>query len=165
MTGLVDSGIGNPRGNMKRAFIPLAFIIAVLAVGSVIGTVVRPGEWYAALNKPAFNPPNWVFAPVWSALYVMIGWAGSRVWVRDRTGPAFRFWLIQMVLNFIWTPVFFAAHRIDIALGILILLLGAIGAFMWTSRRVDRVAALLFLPYALWVSFAGVLNTALLVLN
>ena len=88
-----------------------AFLVVVLGGGSLIGLMVRPDTWYATLDKPPFNPPNWVFAPVWTALYVMIAIAGWRVWLRDGFhARTMILWLMQMALNFAWTPMFFGAR-------------------------------------------------------
>ena len=148
---------------MRRALIYVAFLLAVLGIGLLIGTVTRPDGWYAALAKPSFNPPNWVFAPVWTLLYVMIAIAGARTWESGSGG--FGLWLGQMALNFAWTPVFFGLHRPGLALAIIVALLIAILAFIATRWRADRVSALLFVPYAAWVAFASVLNAAIVALN
>lgn len=141
------------------------FLILVVGGGLVIGYVTAPGVWYAELNKPAFNPPDWVFAPTWSVLYVLIAVAGARVWLRGRRALAMRLWWLQLVLNFAWSPVFFSLHMIGPALVIILLLAGTVIAFIIASWRVDRLSALMFLPYAAWVLFAGVLNGAILLLN
>lgn len=143
----------------------LAFLALVVGGGLLIGYATAPGEWYARLAKPPFNPPNWIFAPVWTALYILIAIAGWRTWWRDRAGPTMRLWWAQLALNFLWTPVFFWAHRIDLALAIIVLLLAAIVSFMVTSRRQDALASWLFAPYAAWVTFATLLNGSLLLLN
>ena len=147
---------------MRRPLIYAVFLIAVLGVGLVIGSVTRPDGWYAALAKPPFNPPNWVFAPVWSVLYVMIAIAGARTF---EGGRGFALWLGQMALNFAWTPVFFGLHRPGLALGIILALLVLILAFIATRWRDDRTSAMLFVPYAAWVAFASALNASIVVLN
>lgn len=141
------------------------FVAIVFGGGSLIGGLTRPGEWYAALEKPFFNPPNWLFGVVWPILYVMIAVAGWRVWERAPTGPAMRLWGLQLALNFAWSPVFFVAQSIVGALAVVLVLFGAVIAFMAAASRVDRVAALLFIPYAAWVGFASLLNAAILWLN
>jgi len=141
------------------------FLALVVGGGLVIGYATAPGAWYASLAKPPFNPPNWIFAPVWTTLYVLIAIAGWRTWRRERSGSAMRLWWAQLALNFLWTPVFFAAHRIDLALIVIVLLLFAIVAFMIASGRKDAVATSLFAPYAAWVGFATLLNASLLWLN
>ncbi len=143
----------------------MLFVGGVVVAGLLLGYANRPDGWYAALNKPAFNPPNQVFAPVWLALYVCIGVAGARTWSRDPRSPAMAAWVAQMALNFLWSPVFFGIHRIGLALGIIVALLVAIAAFIALQWRTDRLAALLFVPYAAWISFATVLNGAIYRLN
>jgi tryptophan-rich sensory protein len=142
-------------------------LLLVLAVGGglAIGFLTAPGEWYAGLAKPAFNPPNWIFAPVWTVLYVLIAVAGWRIFKRDRRGWPMTLWWGQLALNFLWSPVFFAAHDIRLAFIVILLLLAAIVAFIGLAWPQDRVAALLFAAYAAWVSFAAVLNGTILLLN
>ncbi len=143
----------------------LAFVIVVLGGGIAIGTLTAPDDWYAMLSKPAFNPPDWLFGPVWTLLYVFIAIAGWRTWQRDRGGAAMKAWFAQLCLNFLWSPSFFVAHRIDVALGIILLLFAAIATFIAAAWRRDRLSALLFVPYAAWVGFASALNAAILYLN
>ncbi|MEQ1404062.1 TspO/MBR family protein [Neorhizobium sp. Rsf11] len=141
------------------------FLALVLGGGLVIGFATAPGAWYAALSKPPFNPPSWVFAPVWTALYIMIAIAGWRVWREGRSRVPMKLWLVQLVLNFAWSPIFFSAQRIDIALGVIVLLLVTIIGFIVISWQRDKNASLLFAPYAAWVTFASVLNGAIWLLN
>lgn len=148
---------------MRRALLTLFFLVVVLGGGLAIGAVARPDGWYAALVKPPFNPPNWVFAPVWSLLYVMIAVAGARTY--ERAGGGFALWLAQMALNFAWTPAFFLLHRPAVALAIVVTLLIIILVFIGVRWTADRVSALLFVPYAAWVAFAALLNAAIVVLN
>ena len=141
------------------------FVGGVVLAGMLLGYANRPDGWYSALNKPAFNPPNGLFAPVWLALYVCIGIAGARTWSDGPRSPAMAAWLAQMALNFLWSPVFFGMHRVGFALGIIVALLGAIATFIALRWPADRVAALLFVPYAAWVAFATVLNWSIYRLN
>ena len=105
----VIASLKTDRGlSMRRPLIYAIFLLAVLGIGLLIGTVTRPDGWYAALAKPPFNPPNWVFGPVWTVLYVMIAIAGARTWESGTGGSDL--WLAQMALNFAWTPVFFRLH-------------------------------------------------------
>ena len=147
-------------------FISLAlFLVLALGGGLLIGFLNEPGEWYAGLAKPAFNPPSWLFGPAWTLIYILIAVAGWRVWQRDRLGWSMKLWWVQMVLNFLWTPVFFAAHQIVVAFLIILLMLTAILAFIVKTRKQDRLASWSFVPYAAWVLFASVLNGAIWVLN
>ena len=150
---------------MPRPVSLILFLVVVMGGGLAIGFLTAPGEWYAGLAKPSFNPPNWIFGPVWTLLYVLIGVAGWRTFEHDRNGAPMKLWWAQLVLNFSWSPVFFAAHRIGLALVVVLLLLAAIVAFIVISWRQDRVAAWLFAPYAAWVAFASVLNGSILRLN
>jgi tryptophan-rich sensory protein len=147
---------------MRHGIIYAVFLAAVLGIGLLIGSISRPDGWYAALAKPPFNPPSWVFAPVWSLLYAMIAVAGARSFGRK---GAFRLWLLQMALNFAWTPTFFGLHRPDIALAIVVALFATIVAFIVTRWSADRLSALLFVPYAAWVAFASLLNASIVALN
>jgi benzodiazapine receptor len=141
------------------------FVALVLGGGLIIGFVTAPGAWYATLSKPPFSPPNWIFAPVWSTLYFIIAVAGWRVWIKDGNSAPMKLWWGQLALNFIWSPIFFSGHRIDIALGVIVLLLITIIGFMVITWRQDKIASLLFAPYAAWVAFASVLNGAIWLLN
>ena len=141
------------------------FLALTLVGGLTIGALTAPGPWYAALDKPAFNPPGWIFAPVWTALYALIAVAGWRIWRRARGGLAMRLWWAQLALNFLWSPVFFALHQIGAALAVVLALLLTVLAFIAAAWRRDRMAAWLFVPYAAWVAFAALLNGAILALN
>jgi tryptophan-rich sensory protein len=150
---------------MRRYFALALFIALVLGGGTLIGFMTLPGEWYAGLAKPPFNPPNWIFAPAWTLLYIMVAVAGWRTWQREPHSAGMTVWFIQLALNFIWSPLFFGAHRIGAALFIVAALLAAILAFIVMRWRRDHVAVLLFAPYAAWVAFATLLNGSLWVLN
>jgi len=150
---------------MNRSLSLILFVVLVVGGGLVLGFLTTPGEWYGQLVKPAFNPPGWIFGPVWTVLYVIVAVAGWRVWQRDGCGWPMKLWWAQLVLNFLWTPIFFGTHQISLALVVILLLLAVIIAFIATAGKRDRVAALLFAPYAAWVAFASLLNASLLVLN
>jgi len=150
---------------MNSALLFLVFVTVVLGGGTLIGFVTRPGKWYAGLTKPTFNPPNWVFAPAWTALYVLVAIAGWRTFMHGGFSAAMLLWLGQLALNFSWSPVFFGARRPGLALVVVITLLGLIVSFIALQWETDLVSALLFLPYAAWVAFATLLNTAIWRLN
>ncbi|MER8902375.1 TspO/MBR family protein [Mesorhizobium sp. M0772] len=150
---------------MQRYVSLLLFLILVLGGGLLIGYATLPGEWYASLAKPPFNPPNWVFAPAWTLLYVLIAVAGWRTWERERAGAAMKIWALQLVLNFAWSPTFFGAKQMGPALVVILALLASIALFIATVWNRDRVSGWLFAPYALWVAFATLLNASLLLLN
>lgn len=141
------------------------FIVAVVGVGILIGTLSAPGPWYEALRKPPFNPPNWIFAPVWTVIYVLIAVAGWRVYRSAPRSLLMGVWGTQMFLNWSWTPVFFALHQIWAAFAVIAVLFALVLIFIARAWNTDRTAALLFLPYAAWVAFAGLLNLSIAVLN
>jgi tryptophan-rich sensory protein len=106
----------------------VVFLLLVTGGGLLIGWLTAPCEWYAHLQKPAFNPPNWIFAPAWTVLYVLIAIAGWRAWQRGPRALPMTLWWVQLALNFLWSPTFFAAHRIGLALAIVLLLRNCHGA-------------------------------------
>ena len=127
-----------------------------------------PGEWYARLNKPAWNPPSWIFGPVWSALYTTMAVAAWLVWKRGGFAaqrPALTLFLGQLALNAAWTPLFFGLHRPDLAFADIVLLWLAIALTLRSFSKVHRGAAWLLVPYIAWVSFATVLNGTLWRMN
>ena len=147
-------------------YVPLVLFLAlVVGGGSLIGVANTPGGWYETLEKPFFNPPDWLFAPVWTVLYVMIAIAGWRIWRLSVTGGAMTAWWLQLGLNFLWSPVFFTLQHVGAALLVVVALLAAILAFIALARLRDALAAWLFVPYALWVGYATVLNAAIWILN
>lgn len=149
-----------------RSWIVLAtFLFVVIGVGALIGTQSQPGTWYEALNKPPFNPPNWIFGPVWFTLYVMIAIAGWRSFMDNPTGTPMKLWYAQMALNWAWSPVWFIAQMIWPAFAIIVLMWLSIVGFIAVNWNRDRLAALLFLPYLAWVSFASLLNLSIGLLN
>ena len=150
---------------MKNLTVYIVFVVAVVAVGALIGVNNVPGEWYQSLQKPFFNPPNWIFGPVWTTLYVLIGIAGARTWIRKRMGTRMRLWFTQMVLNFLWSPIFFGMQSPTGALVIIIPMLICIIAFVTLTYSRDRVSMWLFVPYAVWVAFATLLNASIDWLN
>lgn len=143
------------------------FITAVFAVAAS-GALFRPGSWYQGLRKPAWHPPAWIFGPVWTVLYGMIAVAGWRVWLRHgeaAVGLALSLYAVQLVLNGLWSWLFFGLKRPAWALVDIAGLLGAIAATTVLFRPLDAIAAWLFVPYLLWVAFAACLNFMLWRLN
>jgi tryptophan-rich sensory protein len=139
------------------------------SVGSFFTVSDDGSNWYEALKKPFFTPPDWVFGPVWTILYLMMGIAAFLVWNRgvpkSHVRVALVFFVVQLVFNTAWSVIFFGFHSVGLALLEIIFLWFAILATIVSFWRVDRVAAGILLPYILWVSFAVVLNTAIYLLN
>lgn len=149
---------------MTRYLSLLAFIALVALVALAAGQFM-PGPWYAGLAKPSWMPPNWLFGPVWGVLYLMIAVAGWLVWRTQGAGAALGLWGAQLALNGLWSPVMFGAHSIGLALAVIVAMWLVIAAFIAVSWRPVRWAALLFLPYFAWVSYATALNFAIWRLN
>ena len=156
----------DPKRRARRPM--LLFILIALAVGALGSVFTEPNiaTWYVGLAHPGFAPPNWIFAPVWTALYILMAVAAWRVWrVTGLRSPAMIVYAAQLVLNLGWSAVFFGLHQIGPALieiGILELAILATTILFW---RADRIAGLLMLPYLAWVGFAAALNYAFLTLN
>jgi len=145
----------------------LALCLGVSAIGGAI-TSTSVGTWYHTLQKPPFNPPDWVFAPVWTLLYILMAIAGWIVWKSPTTKArrtALTVFAAQLGLNLIWSVLFFGLQRIDLALIEITILLGAIGINALLFWRIEPIAGALFVPYFIWVGYATALNGALLQLN
>lgn len=154
--------------DLKRSWLSLivflAITFAVAAAGGVAASSAR--STYQALELPFFAPPGWVFGPVWTVLYAMIGVAGWMLWhSHGGRGRPLVLWAIQLVLNLIWTPLFFGGDLYGIALLEILLLLGALTLTIRASWPVSRPAALMLVPYLAWVAFATALNASVWWLN
>jgi benzodiazapine receptor len=151
-----------------RRWLALAGWLLLCFAAASLGAVFMPGDWYAALKKPAWNPPGWMFGPVWSALYMMMAVAAWLVWQRGGFAAQRRplgFFLAQLALNALWTPLFFGLHQPGVAFAEIVLLWLAIAWTIVAFWPLHRVAAGLLVPYLAWVSFAAVLNGTLWRLN
>ena len=155
---------------LRSAVALTAFLLATFLAGGIgsWATFENVRSWYPSLVKPSWNPPSWVFGPVWTCLYVLMSCAAWRVW-RLREGVAARRVVIayggHLVLNALWSVLFFGLRRPGLALLEILVLWGVLAAFQRWFWREDRVAALLWAPYLAWVSFATVLNATLWWLN
>lgn len=145
----------------------IALIIFVLLAGATawFAGQFRPGPWYATLAKPSWTPPNWVFGPVWSVLYVMIAVAGWLAWRAEGHATSVWIWLVALVANGLWSYLFFGLHQIGLALLCICVLLAAIVGFIVSAWRPSRGAAWLFVPYLAWVGYATSLNAGIWLLN
>ena len=147
-------------------------IMTCLAVGYISSMVTRENipTWYALINKPFFTPPNWVFAPVWTLLYIMMGFAAGSVWNKIDTDEAnvkkaFLFFLIQLALNALWSFLFFGLRNPMLASFEIILLWLMIYETYVQFKKIDKVSGYLLLPYLAWVSFATILTFSIWYLN
>ena len=149
----------------------ILFILGCEAAGMIgtIFTIPAIDSWYSTITKPALNPPSWIFGPVWTTLYALMGIAAFLIWQKGiekkEVKNALYVFGLQLVLNMIWTPVFFGLHNPGAAYGIIIALWISI---VWTIikfYKISRIAAYLLIPYLLWVSFASYLNYSIWTLN
>lgn len=145
-------------------------ILLPLSVGAIAGMFTSQAvpTWYASLNRPFFSPPNWVFGPVWTTLYILLGISFFLIWKEEVTKArdlATKVFLIQMLLNFAWSFIFFYFNLIGVALIEIILLWISIALMIYLFYKIKPFAAYLNIPYLLWVSFAAILNAGYYFLN
>lgn len=147
-------------------------VMTCLVIGYLSGMVTRESitTWYPTLIKPVFNPPNWIFAPVWTSLYIMMGVAGGLVWNKldgneTLVKKAFLFFIIQLALNALWSLIFFKLHNLLLASIEVVLLLLMIFETYTMFKKIDKIAGLLLIPYLAWVSFATILTISIWYLN
>ena len=160
----------NPSQQRRTIFMLAGFMAVCLTVSAIGGAITSTsvGGWYQTLQKPTFNPPDWIFAPVWTTLYVFMAFAAWRVWrypASPKRQSALTVFALQLALNLLWTTLFFGFQRIDLAtieIAVLLLCIIANTVLFW---RIDIFAGALFVPYVIWVGYAAVLNGSLLLLN
>ena len=151
----------------------IIYCVAIcLVVGylSSITTQSSINTWYPTLIKPSFNPPNWLFAPVWTLLFIMMGIAAGMIWnqlenQRELVKKALLFFTVQLLLNALWSYLFFGLNNVLLALIEVILLWLVIYETFHIFRKIDKKAAYLFIPYLIWVAFAAILNGSIYYLN
>ncbi len=152
----------------KKLGIALGIPLLAGIIGSFFTFEAIP-TWYASLQKPEFNPPSWLFSPVWTTLYILMGISLYTVWTTDKSlklkRAALWFFSLQILLNTLWSIIFFGFKNPTLAFIEIIMLWLSIAMTMVLFQRFSRVAAQLLLPYLLWVTFASVLNGAIMVLN
>jgi tryptophan-rich sensory protein len=159
------------QSKMQKILRIITTVITCVVIGYLSGMVTRDSitTWYPTLVKPVFNPPNWIFAPVWSMLYIMMGIAAGLVWTKgsdeQTTKKSLGFFAIQLGLNALWSYLFFGLHNPFLALIEIILLWLMILETYYLFKKIDKTAGLLLLPYLAWVSFATILNASIWWLN
>ncbi len=152
----------------KTTILALLGWLALSFVAGFVGSRFTPSTWYEQLLKPSWNPPNAVFAPVWSILYVMMGFAAWLVWRGgdfNQVVTPLTLFIVQLVLNALWSYLFFGRQRPDLAFFDIVVLWILIVATLITFWRVSPVAGILFIPYLAWVTFAAFLNFSIWRLN
>ena len=143
----------------------LLVFVALVFLAACSGALFPPGAWYEKMRKPSWTPPNWVFPAVWTPLYVMIATAGWLVWREAGLSAVIAAWVLQLVANGAWSWLFFGMRRMELALVDLAVMWLAIAAFIVLAWPISNIAALLFVPYLIWVTIAGLLNYSVLRLN
>lgn len=153
------------RSSIPRDCLTLSAFILTTFCAPLIGILSAPGAWYAALIKPSWNPPAWIFGPAWTLLYTLMAVAAWLVWKRDGWRRPLQLYGLQLALNAAWTPLFFGAHALGWALVEIVVLWIAILFTLLSFRRVSRAAGWMLVPYLVWVTFATALNFTLWRLN
>ena len=148
-----------------RPFLTLLIFLALVAAAALTGMTYLPGAWYEALVKPDWTPPNWLFPPVWTVLYIMIAVAGWLVFEKEGFRQALIVWVISLQINAAWSVLMFKEHQIALAAANIVALLFSIVIFISLTWKTNRLASLLFVPYLVWVSYATALNIAIWQLN
>jgi translocator protein len=152
-----------------KFFVALAICFGASSLGALLMTRDSVNTWYAQLQKPGFTPPDWVFGPAWTVLYLLMAISVFLIWNKGLDHPKVKqsigLFLIQLVLNAIWTPLFFGFHLIFPAFIDIIILWLAILATILAFRRISLLASILLLPYLIWVGYATVLNGSIWYLN
>ncbi len=156
--------------SVQNIFKLAASLLLPLSVGALAGMFTSQAvpTWYATLNRPSFSPPNWIFGPVWTILYVLLGISFFLIWKQETAKArdlAIKVFLIQMLLNFAWSFLFFYFNLIGAALIEIILLWISIALMIYLFYKIKPFAAYLNIPYLLWVSFAAILNAGYYFLN
>lgn len=155
---------------MAKYLVLVLFVLGCLLIGYLgsFFTIASIPTWYAALNKPFFSPPNWLFGPVWTSLYTLMAVSAFRIWERRKSKGAkyaLKLFGIQLFLNAIWSPVFFGARNLGLAFVIIIAMAYFIFLTIKAFAKVDKVSSYLLYPYMAWVSFASILNFSVWLLN
>jgi len=151
-----------------RSVVALGACLALSFAAAAIGGFFLPGEWYASLRKPSWNPPNWIFGPVWTALYTIMAVAAWLVWKRGGFAGQrvpLSLYLVQLLFNAVWSPLFFGLRHTALAFADIVLLWLAVLATVIAFWRSRLLAGVMLLPYLAWVTFACALNFALWRLN
>ena len=152
----------------KNKYLSLLILLLVTFIAPVIGsyvTSVFKEPWYSEIIQPSFNPPSWVFPPVWTTLYVMMSIAIWRVWIAFFNSRILKLYFIHLFFNCIWSIIFFGFHQIGLALINIIVILFFVIILMKEYLKIDKLSFYLMIPYFLWSSFALVLNASILFLN
>ena len=152
----------------KNKYLSLFLILAITSIASGIGGFVTASfkePWYSEIVLPSFNPPSWVFAPVWTALYILMSIAAWRIWIKFNDHKILNIYFYHLLFNGTWSVIFFGFHQIQLALINIIIILIFIVTLMRIYLNKDKLSFFIMVPYFLWTLYALVLNTAIAILN
>ncbi len=151
-----------------KVILSIVFCLLVGAIGSFFTAPAIP-SWYAYLNKPFFSPPNWIFAPMWTILYILMGISFYLIWSDAKKGKskneALGNFYVQLILNFVWSPIFFGMKNLGLAFIVIVLMWMFILRTIQSFAKLNKKASYLLYPYIAWVSFASILNLSVWLLN
>lgn len=151
-----------------KVILSIVFCLLVGAIGSFFTAPAIP-SWYAYLNKPFFSPPNWIFAPMWTILYILMGISFYLIWSNAKKGKskneALGNFYVQLILNFVWSPIFFGMKNLGLAFIVIVLMWMFILRTIQSFAKLNKKASYLLYPYIAWVSFASILNLSVWLLN
>jgi benzodiazapine receptor len=153
---------------VKNKYLSLVLILLITFMASAIGgftTAAFKEPWYSEIMLPSFNPPSWVFAPVWTTLYILMSIAIWRIWVKFYDVKILSIYFFHLFFNAMWSVIFFGFHQIELALINLIIILAFIIILMKIYLNKDKLSFFIMTPYLLWSSYALILNTAIVILN
>lgn len=153
-----------------KSWSKLVISILIAQSAGFIGTFFTIGAiptWYAFLNKPTFSPPNWLFGPVWTILYTMIGISFYLIWInyKKNNSWAIKFFIFHLLLNSMWSIIFFGLKNLSLALIEIVILWSSILYMIKNFYKINKLSSFLLIPYLLWVSFASILNLSIWMLN
>lgn len=152
----------------KNKYLSLFLILLITSLASAIGgftTASFKEPWYSEIILPSFNPPSWVFAPVWTTLYIMMSIAIWKIWINSFDTKILKLYLIHLFFNGTWSIIFFGFHQIGLALINLVIILIFIILLMKKYLKIDKISLYLMIPYFLWSSYALILNSSIFLLN
>lgn len=155
------------KSNIIKLILSLILPLSIGAFAGMFTSEAIPG-WYATLNRPSFNPPNWLFGPVWTTLYLLMGISFYLIWKQEKSKErdfAMLFFFVQLTLNFAWSFIFFYFNKIGLAFAEIILLWLSIVVMIIRFYKIKPITAYMNIPYLLWVSFASILNLSYYLLN
>jgi benzodiazapine receptor len=155
------------KANIIKLILSLILPLSIGAFAGMFTSEAIPG-WYATLNRPSFNPPNWLFGPVWTTLYLLMGISFYLIWKQEKSKErnfAILFFLVQLAFNFAWSFIFFYFNKIGLAFAEIVLLWLSIVVMIIRFYKIKPITAYMNIPYLLWVSFASILNLSYYLLN